>query len=143
MNSALMAQQLLANLRGEPLNIIDTLTMEQRKDYNTVKQRLIEHFGKTEEHYRKLFREIKLAKNADLKRTVHDMRQNMTKWLQLANCNLDDPKQILDFFLIENVLINVTDAAFSFLKERKIKNEAELISNLTTYKDSHPNITMV
>ncbi|XP_055882305.1 myb-like protein D [Biomphalaria glabrata] len=54
-----MAKHLLSNLAGEPLNIIATLTPEQKTDYKAVKNRLLEHFGKSEDHYRKLFRDCK------------------------------------------------------------------------------------
>ncbi|XP_055897044.1 probable ATP-dependent RNA helicase ddx42 [Biomphalaria glabrata] len=64
------------------------------------------------------------------------------KWLELSNCDMTRPDQIIDMFLIDSVLLNVTDNIFTFLKEKKIKNETELITNLNLFKDSHPNHTI-
>lgn len=137
-----MAKHLLANLAGEPLNIIATLTPEQKTDYKAVKNRLLEHFGKSEDHYRKLFRDIRLQKNGDYNRIIFEIKQNILKWLELSNCDMTRPDQIIDMFLIDSVLLNVTDNIFTFLKEKKIKNETELITNLNLFKDSHPNHTI-
>ncbi|XP_055881740.1 homeobox protein 2-like [Biomphalaria glabrata] len=137
-----MAKHLLANLAGEPLNIIATLTPEQKTDYKAVKNRLLEHFGKSEDHYRKLFRDIRLQKNGDYNRIIFEIKQNILKWLELSNCDMMRPDQIIDMFLIDSVLLNVTDNIFTFLKEKKIKNETELITNLNLFKDSHPNHTI-
>lgn len=57
------------------------------------------------------------------------MKANMLKWLELAKYDLKDPTQILDMILIDNVLTNVTDQVFTFLKEKKIKSETDLITN--------------
>uniref|UniRef100_A0A2C9LQZ2 CCHC-type domain-containing protein n=1 Tax=Biomphalaria glabrata TaxID=6526 RepID=A0A2C9LQZ2_BIOGL len=140
MTSLRMTQQLLAKFRREPLHIINTLRDEQRKGYNTMKARLIEQFGKTEEYYRRIFRDVKVTKKGDTSRIIHHMRQNMLKLLQLPNCDFKDPKQMKDSFLIENALRNTTKGIFAFLEERKVGNEKELVANLKTYKDSHPNI---
>ncbi|XP_055863793.1 uncharacterized protein LOC129922301 [Biomphalaria glabrata] len=141
-NNEDMAKHLLANLSGEPLNIISTLTVDQKKDYAAVKTRLLEHFGKNSDFYRKLFRDTKLKKDGDFNRIIFDMRTNMIKWLELAKCDIKDPTQILDMLLIDNVLNNVTDLVFTFLKEKKIKTETELITNLNLFKDSHPGHTI-
>uniref|UniRef100_A0A2C9L3H3 CCHC-type domain-containing protein n=1 Tax=Biomphalaria glabrata TaxID=6526 RepID=A0A2C9L3H3_BIOGL len=132
LNNEDMAKHLLANLSGEPLNIISTLTVDQKKDYAAVKTRLLEHFGKNSDFYRKLFRDTKLKKDGDFNRIIFDMRTNMIKWLELAKCDIKDPTQILD----------VTDLVFTFLKEKKIKTETELITNLNLFKDSHPGHTI-
>ncbi|XP_055893179.1 DNA ligase 1-like [Biomphalaria glabrata] len=142
LNNEDMAKHLLANLSGEPLNIISTLTIDQKKDYAAVKTRLLEHFGKNSDFYRKLFRDTKLKKDGDFNRIIFDMRTNMIKWLELAKCDIKDPTQILDMLLIDNVLNNVTDLVFTFLKEKKIKTETELITNLNLFKDSHPGHTI-
>ncbi|XP_055888141.1 hybrid signal transduction histidine kinase D-like [Biomphalaria glabrata] len=70
------------------------------------------------------------------------MKANMLKWLELAKCDIKDPIQILDMILIDNVLSNVTDLVFTFLKEKKVKTETDLITNLNLFKDSHPGHTM-
>uniref|UniRef100_A0A2C9LJI1 CCHC-type domain-containing protein n=1 Tax=Biomphalaria glabrata TaxID=6526 RepID=A0A2C9LJI1_BIOGL len=137
-----MAKHLLANLAGEPLNKIATLTPEQKTDYKAGKNRLLEHFGKSEEHNRKLFRDIRLHKNGDYNRIIFEIKQNILKWLELSNCDMKKPDEIIDMFLIDSVLLNVTDNVFTFLKEKKIKNETELITNLNLFKDSHPNHTI-
>uniref|UniRef100_A0A2C9LHS6 CCHC-type domain-containing protein n=1 Tax=Biomphalaria glabrata TaxID=6526 RepID=A0A2C9LHS6_BIOGL len=102
LNNEDMTKNLLANLSGEPLNIISTLTAEQKKEYTSVKNRLLEHFGKSEDHYRKLFKSIKLNKEGEFYRIIFDMIANMLKWLELAKCDLKDPTQILDMILIDN-----------------------------------------
>ncbi|XP_055882124.1 uncharacterized protein LOC129925748 [Biomphalaria glabrata] len=142
LNNEDMAKHLLANLSGEPLNIISTLTTEQKKDYIAVKTRLLEHFGKSKDYYRKLFKKIKLNKDGNFNRIIFDMKANMLKWLELAKCDIKDPNQILDMILIDNVLSNVTDLVFTFLKEKKVKTETDLITNLNLFKDSHPGHTM-
>ena len=96
----------------------------------------------TEENYCQIFRNIRLDKEQDPNNIILEVRNNIVRWLQLAEVNIDDPKQMLEMFVIDAVLCNASKSLFSFLKERKIRTEKNLVAAIATFSDSHPELEL-
>ena len=141
-NKADWATLLLSRLTGPSMAVLAILSEEERKDYQTVKNKIMMFYGTTEENYRQKFRNIRLEKEKDPSNIILDVRNNMLRWLQLAEVNMEDPKQLLEMFVIDAVLCNASKSLFSFLKERKIRTEKNLLTAIATFSDSHPELEL-
>jgi len=135
----LWANILLSKLSGKCLNIISSLTDAQKKDYGFIKNALLKYFGKTEDDYRRMFHNIRIDRDTDPHNTLFHIRDSLNKWLELTEINVNDPKALIDIFIVDKVLRNSSEPLFTFLKERKIRTEKDLVEAISTFKDAHPN----
>ena len=99
---------------------------------------MLSFFGNTEDFYRRAYHNIRLDKDRDPNNVILEIKINILRWFQLAEINIEDPKQILEMFIIDNILSNASKSLFTFLKERKIRSEKQLISALSLFTDANP-----
>ncbi|XP_059159268.1 uncharacterized protein LOC131943267 [Physella acuta] len=137
-SSAGKAQALLTNLTGETIAIIASMSEAEKEDYDLIKERLMKHFGKTEDYYRKTIRDARINNTGDINQIIFDIRKCMNKRLESAEIDLKKPEAIIELNLIDHVLNNATDSLFTFLRERKIRTQKQLTEQFNIYKDAHP-----
>ena len=75
--------------------------------------------------------------------TIFKIKENLLKWLELAGVDIQDPKQLLDIFIVNTILEESGSKLFSFLKERKVRTEDDLITTISMLKDPYPHEELV
>ena len=87
--------------------------------------------------------DTKLEVGSDITTTIFKIKENLLKWLELAGVDIQDPKQLLDIFIVNKILEESGSKLFSFLKERKVRTEDDLITTISMFKDPYPHEELV
>ena len=111
---------LLSKLTGPSMSVLAILSDEDRKDYDIVKIKVLSFFGNTEDFYCRTYHNIRLDKDKDPNNVILEIKNNILRLLQLAEINMEDPKQILEMFIIDNILSKASKFLFTFYKKERL-----------------------
>ncbi|KAH9489942.1 Hexokinase-1 [Bulinus truncatus] len=125
-------------LRGDARTALRSIPDYYDKDYDEVKQKLLKHFNKTEEFYRKKFHSLKMSNKDQPQYFIDNVVSSLKSWLTMAEIDLMDAQAVLEMFVIDKILQICTKDVFALIKQRKVKTVDQLVRALSDYMDSRP-----
>ena len=125
-------------MRGSARDALSYMDNMEGIGYSTIKTNLLRHFSKTEEFYRLKFHNMLMDDTCDPQVYIADLKCTLTTWIEMTGIDKANPSNIIELLLVDKVLDTATPELYSFIKERKIHNEKDLIKCISDFKDSHP-----
>ena len=102
-----------------------------------MKEKLLRHYGSTEENYRKKFVEKTLAREEDPKSFFDSLTNALDKWLKCAK--VEQSYEELRNFIIRDKAIHSLDKNLkAFIQERSPRNINEIVELIRNFKLAHP-----
>ncbi|KAH9498508.1 hypothetical protein Btru_006829 [Bulinus truncatus] len=111
--------------------------------YDLVKKQLLEHFGKTEEFYRKEFHNTIYNSKEHPQAFINNLETNLDNWIKMTGIDANNVNAFKELLLVDHVLSFASSQMYTFIKERKIHNKTQLISAMSDFKDSHIDQPMI
>ena len=113
------AARLSPLLHGKARKAFLMMENEEISDYHLVKAALLREFQRTAEHYRREFREIRKKSDENFLQFLKRIKENFGLWLKLADVDPEDPKELRDLFLKEQLLSTLSADLAYYVREKK------------------------
>lgn len=116
-------------LTGKGLQAFVSMTTDDSRDYDKVKDTLMRRYMLTEEGFRKKFRSAKPESDETVQQFVSRLRRYLAKWIDLSKID-KTYDGLVDLFLREQFMLKCSSDLAIFLKDRTPKdmNEAEALA---------------
>ncbi|PIK62146.1 hypothetical protein BSL78_00868 [Apostichopus japonicus] len=129
------ATSLSALIQGCGLFEYSSLSLEDSKDYDKVKQALLRAYHLTADGFRKKFRDIRPAHEDTGTKYVTKLKNYLHRWMELEEVTTYE--QLQDIILREQFLNSCSKDLETFLKERKPKNITTMGEFTDQYVEAH------
>src|SRR5678816_1408822 len=123
-------------LTSKAVSVYNKMTVEELKNYDGLKNALLERYGLTESGYCTKFKTITPTEDDNPRVYLQRIIQALNKWLTEANVALttDD---IIEFFSVDKYLNTVPKELATYLRESKKKAPEEIITCSEGYMEAH------
>ena len=128
-------------LQGEARDTYLRLTIDQARDFDTVRDALLKRFRKNADYYRRQFRETKKDPAETFPQFFVRLTTIVKRWFSLANKRIDDVAEVLDVFLTEQLYAIMSPELEVAVKERQPGNGKEAADLAQVHVDAKRSVT--
>ena len=133
----------LANLlTGSALSVLHSLSLDQARDYDVLKNCLLKHFKYNADGYRSRFRSAQVNDNENFDSFVSRLGKLLDRWLELDNVPAGDFLRLRELIIKDQIYQSCNNELVTFLKERNPKNLSDLKTLADQYAVAHPHKTL-
>ena len=125
-------------MRGSAREALASIDNSENLAYNDLKKKILLYFNRSEDYYRIQFNTRTINKSDDPQNFIANLKSDLVNWIEMTEIN-KEYNTLIELLLVDKVLNMSTPELYSFIKERKIYSEKDLMRTLADFKDSHPN----
>ena len=130
------ALELTRCLEGTALELVQTLSEEERLDYEAIKKILQHRFRCTEGYYRKLFKSAKTRAGESQKSLIDRIRMYLKNWVQMSGYE-NDHAGLSELMIRDSYFLAQPVEVRTFLKEAGKLSLDEMMRKAQNYRDAH------
>jgi transposase InsO family protein len=119
------AARLVPLLEGAARDAYLLMTPEDGGDYDKLRKTLLQRFHLTAEYYRRQFRETRKEQKETFEQFLERLKTLLKRWFTLADRNIDDVEDVIDAFLMEQLLSTFSPDLGQFVRDHWPKTAAE------------------
>ena len=106
-------------LQGEARDTYLRLTIDEAKDFDTVRDAQLKRFRRDADYYRRQFRESKKEAAETFPQFFVRLKTLVKRWFSLVNKRIDDVAEVLDSFLFKQLYAIMSPDLEVFVRERQ------------------------
>lgn len=122
------ASRLIPLLQGSARETFLQLTPDDAANYETVKAALLFRFRRDADYFRRQFRSMKKEPSENFASFVRRLKQTLSRWFYLAKVDEKKPEQVIDAFVLEQLVTNLNPELAVFVREHKATTPEEAAS---------------
>ena len=130
------ALELTRCLEGTALELVQTLSAEERLDYEAIKKILQHRFRCTEGYYRKLFKTAKTRAAESQKSLIDRIKMYLKNWLEMSGYE-NDYAGLSELIIRDSYFFAQPIEVRTFLKEAGKLTLDEMMRKAQNYRDAH------
>ncbi|KAK7480042.1 hypothetical protein BaRGS_00028679 [Batillaria attramentaria] len=124
-NRDVWAARLVPLLDGAARDTYLRLSPTDAGDYEKLKKALLGRFHRTAEYYRRQFREVRKESMETFEQFLDRLRTLLERWFQLTERDMTDVEEVLDVFLLEQLMATFTPELQQYVRDRWPKSARE------------------
>ena len=124
-------------LTGKALKVYCSIPNSIANDYDLLKEALLKGFHKTPDTLRNEFRSLRLSAGESCLQFFDSISRGLMLWLERSEVDLNDANDICQFFVRDQFLASIPTELRIYLKERKFKDNEEMIEAADLWSDAH------
>ena len=132
-----MAIHLSALLRGKALEVYTRLQEDEALDYDKCRDALLRRYNLTQDGFLEKFRNSRPEAGERMSQYRTRLQTYLDKWLHLAGKDNTRPEDIMDLFVMKQLINGCGNNLVVFLKERKPKTSDDIVVLAEKYIDAH------
>lgn len=136
------SMHLQTSLTGKCLKVLETLSVEDAGDYDTLKKSLLNAFQCNSEGFRNKFKSCKPEKDETFSTYLSRQGKLLERWLELSDVDKNKPEEIIDLIRRDQVYTTCHPELVAHLKESQPKSCAEMEKLGCHFQMAHPNINL-
>ena len=131
------AIHLSALLKGKALEVYTRLQEDEALDYDRCRDALLRRYNLTQDGFLEKFRNSRPEAGERMSQFRTRLQTYLDKWLHLAGKDKTRPEDIMDLFVMEQLINACGNNLVVFLKERKPKTSDDIVELAEKYIDAH------
>lgn len=120
------ATRLAPELTGKAFDIYANLSLDEAKDYDTLKSVILTKYEMNAETFRNKFRNRERKQNETVRELIYDLGQNFDNWVEYAGIDKNDAAGITQLIIMEQAMNHLPRDLTIYLRDHKVKNSKEM-----------------